>query len=162
MITIETDLHREFEAAQGRGRKAMDHLVAAGVSVSSFMTSGWPGCDHVATVGRLWHPHPDGRAMIILPVWREPGPLYNDDPRLIDLLAFTVEQPTLWFYRDGVAGLILGDGHLAHSIGSMVPVSLFNTPIAWLRAGCQGAVILEDAERRHSWARTAEQLSEAA
>jgi hypothetical protein len=109
---IETDLHREFEASQTRAREAMDILLAQGVSVTAFMVSAWPGLERVAPVGRLWHPHPDGQAAIVLPVWRGPGPLYEDDPVLVDLVAFRTARPDRWFYRDGAPGLVLGDDRL--------------------------------------------------
>jgi hypothetical protein len=149
MITIETELLRDLEAAQTRSREAMDILLAQGVSVTAFMTSGWPGVDRIVTVERLWRPDPDGQDMIILPVWLGPGPLCDDDPILVDLIAFQVEQPDRWHYRDGKPGLVLGDDQLDDAIGHMCPIWLHENPIDWLRAGCQGAVVLEDAEHRH-------------
>jgi hypothetical protein len=150
MLT-EVDLHRELEAAQSRAREAMDVLVARGVSVTTFMKSGWPGVERVATVGRLWHPDPCGKAMVILPAWLASGPLYESDPILADLIAFAVDQPDRWHYRDGKPGLVLGNDHLDQALHARAAICLHRSPLAWLRAGCQGAVILEDAERRHGW-----------
>jgi hypothetical protein len=155
-------LLREFEAAQARAHEAMDLLVTKGVSVSSFMTSGWPGVDSVKVVGRLYHPHPHGYAMIILPVWYGHGPLYLDSPVLADLVAFRVDQPDRWFYRDGKPGLVLGNESLDHAITTATPITLFETPLAWLQGGCDGAVILEDAEGRRERGRMAAAWSSAA
>ena len=161
MLT-ELDLLRDFEASQARARQAMDLLLAEGVSVTAFMTSGWPGVDRLATVGRLWHPHPSGQDMVILPVWRGPGPLYEADPILADLIAFTTAQPDHWFYRLGVQGLVLGDDHLGHALAGRLAICLHSTPLAWLQAGCDGAAPLELAERRHDRERMADRWRAAA
>jgi hypothetical protein len=149
MAMNELDLLRDLEAAQARAREAMDLLEAAGVSVTAFMTSGWPGIERVATVGRLWHPHPSGTNMVVLPAWLGPGPLYHDDPLLVDLIAFTVDLPEVWLYRDGKPGLVLGDDHLEQAIQGAAPIRLFDSPLAWLRAGSAGSVVLDHTELRH-------------
>jgi hypothetical protein len=156
MITIETDLIRDFEASQTRAREAMDMLLALDVEVTSFLVSGWPGVDRVTTVGRLWHPDPCGKDMIILPVWRGPGPLYEPDPILIDLLAFTTGDPDTWYYRVGGPGPVLGDDHLHRALAGRLAIHLHEDPLAWLQADCEGAVILEDAERRRDRERMAD------
>ena len=161
MIT-EIDLHRDFEAAQARAREAMDLLLAMNVEVTAFMTSGWPGVERVTTVSRLWHPNPSGQDMIILPVWRGPGPLYEADPIMVDLLAWAAAEPDRWYYRDGAAGLVLGDDHLGQALVARAPICLHETPLAWLQAGCDGAVILEDAERHHDRERMADRWRVAA
>ena len=147
MAMNELDLLRELEAAQARAREAMDLLLALDVGVTAFMTSAWPGMERITTVGRLWHPDPCGLDAIVLPVWRGPGPLYDADPVLIDLIAFAAEHPDRWYYSDGKPGLVLGDGHLDQAVHTAVPIRLFDSPLAWLQSGAQGAAIRRSGRR---------------
>jgi hypothetical protein len=150
MLT-ELELVRDFEAAQTRARESMDLLLAQGVNVTAFTVSGWPGVERAVATGRLFHPNPTGTDMVVLPIWHGQGPLYNPDPVLADLLAFQTDQPGRWYYRDGKPGLVLGDDMLDQALNAAAPVLLHPSPLAWLRSGCTGAVILEQAERRHGW-----------
>ena len=144
----ELDLRRELHHAQRREIEVMHVLEAAGVSVSAFMVSGWPGVARVKVVERLYHPHPMGRDMVILPAWLGAGPLY-DNPVLADLLAFDAARPARWFNRIGESGLVLGAEFVGHALNSGEPIRLCPTPLAWLQAGCLGgAVMLDDAEVR--------------
>ena len=151
----ELDLCREMHHAQRREIEAMRVLEGAGVSVSAFMVSGWPGLSKVKVVGRIWQPHPLGRDAIVLPAWHGVGPLYLDSPVLADLLAFTVVQPSRWYYRLGEPGLVLGAEFLDHALTTGEPIRLFESPLAWLRSGgLGGSVLLDDAETRVERART--------
>ena len=53
-------------------------------------------------------------------------------------------------------------GHLDQALAGRHAILLHESPLAWLRAGCDGAVILEDAERRHDRERMADRWRAAA
>ncbi len=47
-------------------------------------------------------------------------------------------------------------GHLDQALDGRFAIRLHPTPLAWLQAGCDGAVVCDDAELRHDRARMAD------
>ncbi|MCA1653678.1 MAG: hypothetical protein ABR588_05965 [Sphingomicrobium sp.] len=82
----------------------------------------------------LYAPSCDGAPHLILPVF--------EDGELVDLVAFTSEQPLAWLLRIGVGwSLGLLDGFERHSWEP--EVRLWASPLDWLRAGCDGLCVLD-------------------
>ena len=61
---------------------------------------------------------------------------------LVDLLAFDIDEPKRWWLRVG-AGVILGSYWAEKADWLGEPLYLFGNPLSWLKAECQGAVILD-------------------
>lgn len=132
----------------------------------------WLGIDAFAldVVGGLGHafvqPNDDGTyspeegtvSAVIMPV-------FTDDfdghchalgfaPALIDLVAWDPREPSRWWCRIGGSlsdPLFLGAWNLERAMGApppgqpdrRAPVALHPSPLAWLRAGCDGAVLVD-------------------
>ena len=104
-----------------------------------------PGCGgvHVAGIepaGERFEPRGDG----LLAAWCDA--LAEDAETVVDVVAWPVEQPAHWWTLSGFASA-LGMAHAAnaatYSFGGAL--HLHRTPLAWLQAGCDGAVILDPA-----------------
>ncbi len=106
----------------------------------------------IGTTGRLWMPEPTGTPAFVLPVWDGPAPsIYCgvETPMLIDMIAWSPDDPTCWWYRTGDGDALGIDNlDLAHVEGW--PISLHRAPLDWLRAGCRGACLLGHCEAQ--WA----------
>ena len=82
----------------------------------------------------LYAPSSEGAPHLILPVF--------EDEELVDLVAFTSDQPLAWLLRVGTGwSLGLLDGFERHSWGD--EVRLWATPLDWLRADRDGLCILD-------------------
>ena len=82
----------------------------------------------------LYAPSDEGTPHLILPVFE------NDE--LVDLVAFTSDQPLAWLLRLGTGwSLGLLDGFERHSWE--VEVRLWASPLDWLQADCDGLCILD-------------------
>ena len=68
----------------------------------------------------------------------------------MDLLALRLDKPETWWRRVGELGLILGEDHYLDAIGTGAQITVFDSPVAWLRGNCAGACILDDCEARWS------------
>ena len=83
--------------------------------------------------GRLYQPIDGGLPAIVVPVM--------DGFELIDLLAFDPRAPDRWRLRLGAAALLGSDALDNQLLGK--PLNIYRTPLAWLRAGLDGVVILD-------------------
>jgi len=82
----------------------------------------------------LYAPSDEGKPHLILPVF--------EDGELVDLVAFTSEQPMAWLLRLGTGwSLGLIDGFERHSWED--EVRLWASPLDWLRADRDGLCILD-------------------
>jgi hypothetical protein len=82
----------------------------------------------------LYSPSDEGTPHLLLPVF--------EDHELVDLVAFTSDQPLAWLLRLGVGwSLGLIDGFERHSWQD--EVRLWASPLDWLRADCDGLCILD-------------------
>ncbi len=109
------------------------------------------GASRIHQVGRTFAPAGYGRWHLVLPVWEGPAPdIFEpvERPVLLDLLAWHPDNPELWLYRIGAAGLILGEHRYLEALRAGQPFRAFATPLEWLQADCHGTVFLDDAERR--------------
>ncbi len=104
-------------------------------------------------------PSPEGFPAIIVAAWSPAAPsIYCavEDPEIVDLIAFRTDDPGCWWYRNGELGLVLGEDRYLAAIEAGASLRLFDSPLAWLRGGCAGAVFLDDVEARWSAERCAE------
>lgn len=106
------------------------------------------------TVGTMWLPSEDGRPLVVLQVFM--GMRIDDDaeeaePLICDLVAFDPAKPGEWFMRRNEYGMALGGDKLAACGASYFhepEVRLYETPLSWLLAGCDGACLLSGRECR--------------
>ena len=61
-----------------------------------------------------------------------------------------------WWSRLGEAGLILGEDHYLAAVSEGEAVRVFDSPVVWLRGGCDGSVFLDDVEARWEMERQGE------
>jgi hypothetical protein len=82
----------------------------------------------------LYAPSDEGAPHLVLPVF--------EDGELVDLVAFTAQQPLAWLLRLGTGwSLGLIDGLERHSWQE--EVRLWASPLDWLRADCDGLCVLD-------------------
>jgi hypothetical protein len=126
----------------------MAALVAAGV--------GWPAITNAVPVhatvkvtGPSFEFSDSGRSAYVMPVRTISllGPEGADpievirDGSIVDLIAFHPAHPDLWALRHGLANWL---GAVEPQYLDPDPVPVWRTPLAWLRAGCRGLVLLGD------------------
>ncbi len=154
----------EFDCAwRNRTQEHREHLVAAGVTFESMLRAGDLGVARIATTGRLYMPAPNGFPVLIMAVWSPAPPsIYTivEDPEILDLIALRLDQPSTWWRRIGEVGLVLGEDHYLDAIETGVPVTVLDSPVAWLQGNCDGIVFLDDAEARWAAERFAEDEAE--
>ena len=112
-----------------------------------WLDCGMPGLATVSKFADRFEFAADGRPAIIVPCYDTLPDLLQADPErhiahLIDLVAVDVDQPDQFWCRRGEA-LILGAVYLEIAGQEGEPVPVFHNPLAWLRAGGEGIVILD-------------------
>ncbi len=135
------------------------HLDDAGVSFEAICRAGYVAIERIATTGRLYMPAPDGFPVLIMAIWAPAPPsIYTvvESPEILDLLALRLDQPETWWRRVGEPGLVLGEDRYLAAVDGATPLSVFDSPLAWLQGGCDGVVLLDDAEARWTAERSAE------
>jgi hypothetical protein len=145
----------EFDAqAAAATREDLDALAAAGVS-RDFLWMG-PARFGVAEIeadgDRTYQPIKGGTNTVIVPA--DPLPPLSDpacldwDPG--DLIAFRLADPSRWWVRTGAAPF-LGFSAVEYAEHFRTPLRLWSSPLAWLRAAGDGAVILDPAIDLRLW-----------
>lgn len=144
---MSADLKAEWEMSlDNPDRTPLEQFSALGVEFDSLLACGYWGGARVCCEGQNWSPDESGEPMIIQPVYADEIPSVEccvDDPLLVDLIAWRIEQPERWWYRRGELGLVLGAieieraRHFGHSL------HLYRTPLNWLRARGRGACVLD-------------------
>ena len=89
----------------------------------------------------------DGRVAVIVPCYDPiPGMLDANAERhlehLVDLVAVDLDHPDRFWRRRGEA-LVLGAAYLEIAGQEGEPITVFKTPMSWLRSGGAGVVILD-------------------
>ncbi len=74
-----------------------------------------------------------------------------DGEAVVDLVAWSIDDPTRWWTAIG-AGVVLGEAFAANPNAGLCGEALriLRTPLAWLRAQCEGIVLL-DRTRAGRW-----------
>ncbi len=156
----EADLAAEFDIAwRNRTDNHRAHLAEAGITFEAMLRAGDLGVERIAYAGRLYTPSPAGFPAVILAIWSPAPPsIYCaiEDPEILDLITFRTDDPGRWWHRIGEPDLILGEDRYLDATQTGAPLKVFESPVAWLRGGCGGCVILDDAEARWTTERFAE------
>lgn len=150
------DLHIELKEAMEHGTEFGGFSVLTeGITRRAIERCGGLGVMKITTTGRTFAPAIDDDegavSAVIVPVW-EP------DLGLVDLMAFRRHRPALFFARIGYAKCL--GGWFADDVRSRTTLwalpsdihpslPLFPNPLSWLRAGCQGTVLLHQAWISH-------------
>lgn len=138
------DLIQEFQAANGRLIQSnFDRLQSLGVP-----SSAWFGSPSLVGAVRLleadgerYVPGDSGAAACVVPVFTggPVGQLWD----VVDLVAFTVDQPARWWLRKGNGVLLGPDWPDYCTTLANDPLPLFSTPLYWLRAGGRGSCVVD-------------------
>jgi hypothetical protein len=142
------DLAREYAALlRSTPFEALAPLVAASVPWRAIATAAPAVAKITAAKDGTFRPDPDGRTAFVLPV-RVDNPLTPEaaDPdaavaagAIADLIALHPRAPDRWVTRTGAAEWL---GACGPQYLDPDPVPVRRSPLAWLRAGCSGLVIL--------------------
>lgn len=141
------DLAAEYRAALlATRREDLRTLLAAGIGLQT-IAALVPGVARITVAGSTYQPDPTGGAAFLLPV-RVDHPLTPEAPdpvnvvragAIVDLLAFHPAHQFRWALRRD-------DGEWLGAIEPQYldpePVPVWRSPLAWLRSGCCGLVIL--------------------
>ena len=155
------DLHAELKEAMRQVAEFGGFTVLAdalGITPIAMVECGGLGVLRVVTKGRQFVVATDddnsAPMAVIVPVWE---PALGGD--LVDLLAFRLDRPASFLVRIGYAKClgtsfadqVRGRTPLWALPGDIHPtLELFPNPLAWLLAGCQGTVILNEAWLQYS------------
>ena len=125
-----------------------DGLACIGIDRRIANRAGGLAWARIITAGRGFDFDHAGTPAIIQPVWRGLAPSIESDverPNLADMIAWHPAEPRRWWYRWDCDSPALGDEYVedAHAAG---PLFCHLTPLAWLRSGCRGTVLLHFAE----------------
>lgn len=135
-------------------QRHLDHVKSLGISTQTItghalrframgfgVTSGTFGGDGLYVPG-------DGPAMIVLPIM--------EGGDLVDLVAWRTTHPCRWGLRTGV-GWALGADNLCAFGQWSDSVTLHDSPLEWLRAGCEGGCVVDwnapEVEKLAGWAK---------
>jgi hypothetical protein len=136
----------EFTAATvAAKRQAFDYLVAQGVPPNWLW--GGPmrfGVVEIITDRRTYQPMRGGRRALVVPAIPLRVGFFDDD--IGDLIAWLPDNPGRWWHRAGVANFLNFEA-VERADFFEEPLSLWATPLSWLQAGGEGAVVLD--ERAH-------------
>lgn len=143
------DLLAELRAAwAAMNRDHRTELIAAGILVEIIELYPLIGTASVRLQGRLYEPAPDGRPAYITPVLvadpaspetPAPGTYACHLGEIVDLVAWHPAYPERWALRVGAASWL---GCIEPQYMDPEPVCIRRSPLAWLRAGCDGLAIL--------------------
>lgn len=81
-----------------------------------------------------WFEDTEGRSLLTLPI--SAGGVWDDETPITEILAFDPERPRQ-VYKISDVPVVLGRGALARSRSDGSPITLFETPLDYLRAWCR-------------------------
>lgn len=86
-----------------------------------------------------------GEFMILQAVWEDQPARGNEvrHPIIYDIIAWHPRSPRKWFFLRGEPCLILGERAYFDATIHHEPLLLKPHPLAWLKSGCEGAVLLD-------------------
>jgi hypothetical protein len=133
------ELLNEFTAATAAAeREDFDYLITEGVPRNWLWCGPMRfGIAPITTSGATYEPIVAGKRAFLLPA----APL-DDDEDIVDLVAWHPDEPCQWWSRLGVAP-ILNPAAIDRAEIFREPLSLHSSPMAWLQAGGEGAVVLD-------------------
>ena len=100
---------------------------------------------YAVPTGKFFEPHEHGSFFVAQAVWYDMPSAHNEieEPLLFDIIAWHPEKPRQWYFLRGEAGLILGEKAMFQAAILHEPLLLHSSPLAWLRSGCKGCVLLD-------------------
>ena len=136
------DRHREqpFELLDElriarRGNRA-DEILVERHGVTDIAARQLCGLAKIVRMGtRFFEFSPGGASHIIVPV------IDCHERSIVDLLAFSSDEPNKWLFRIGSERLLDGDALGDQHLGK--PLHIFRTPLSWLKCRCAGVVIFD-------------------
>jgi len=135
------DLYAEHDAALRQMRQThFDWFQAQGVGGHAFVDAGLFGADSVSFEGACYEPTPYGEPAIIQPV------IEHDE--IVDLLAWSPKQPDRMATRLDYAAVLNLDA-VSYADWHKTPLVVHATALDWLRASCNGAVVID---MQRAWA----------
>lgn len=137
MSAVDLDVEMK-EAAKASSLVHAKALIGLGVSLDTVADLrrhhwGW-GVTHASDAGDGLYCPGEGPLHLVLPVY--------EDGELVDLSAFRSADPTTWLLRTGF-GWALGLEHGLERLTWGDPVTLYVSPLDWLRAGADGLCVLD-------------------
>lgn len=131
---IGSELRQEALAyARNRTIAATDRMVALGIP-RDLCGELALGVARIELHGRYWEPADHGLTCITLPLWA------GDDA--IDVLALDVSDERKWWRRADLAPVI-DELEIRRAVHFDEPLVIHRTPLAWLRSGGVGTVVLD-------------------
>ena len=143
------DMLAELRAARA-AMTAEDRAELIGAGIPADIINRYPliGIAPMRIDNGLWQPASDGRPAFVTPVLigdlvspETPDPLVyaRHLGGIVDLVAWHPKHPEHWALRVGAATWL---GCIEPQYLDPDPVAIRRSPVAWLRAGCDGLVIL--------------------
>ena len=144
------DLMREWRDTDPITTEQISQLEDLGVTREAIQRAGGLGSALVRDIGgRIYTTDSDGVQAVVQAVWAGSAPsIFQvvECPVIFDLICWTPEDPTLWLYRLGDAGGVLGAENLEFAHAEGLPISFATTPRDWLIGDCRGACLLDYCE----------------
>lgn len=129
-------VHFEHHAAASSiNQRHLDWLSRQGVTGQALIDAGLVGVDYVRLEGDNYEPEDEGGVGAFI------NPVYEHGA-LVDLCAWLPGRPSRFALRRGV-GCGLGDASMSKADWNEEPLKIHPHPLAWLQAGCDGAVVLD-------------------
>lgn len=135
---------------------AIGQLRQRGVTYEAMLAAYMPGGARIRVPNKgFWLPDENGKPAVLLPVvagilMHENG--VDREPIVADILAFDPAKPAEWGLRYNESGVALGGDNLErcgrHGMADF-EITLYPDPLAWLKAGARGAVLLKGRECRN-------------
>jgi hypothetical protein len=140
----------EFTAATAETRRRhFDFLEGQGVP-RHYLWGGSMrfGTAEIITSGTTYEPMPGGKRAFIVPAVPLRDDVFDDD--VGDLIAWFPDNPSRWWHRFGLVPFLNFEA-VERAAWFREPLSLWSTPLSWLRAAGKGAVILDNAVHLPLW-----------
>lgn len=135
------DLLNEFAVTATKAAECASWLAGQGIGPDIVYRPGASivGVCRAHIEGDRWQPDPDGKPVLVSPVTYETRACCLD---LIDLVCWQPGSPGKWSLRTGY-GTALGENAIGYAWQTERPLVLNESPMEWLRANGEGAVILD-------------------
>jgi len=126
--------------------KALVLLKRQGVTFQTFLKCGSPAVAQGVTNKNYWEINNNAAPLIVLPVYDGPVPSIYwpvDDPVLCDLVAWRQNDPHNWHFLVGDYPAFLGQFWADDAAFVHDNITLYSTPLDWLRGDGSGSVVLD-------------------
>ena len=143
---MSADLEHIWTACDARmSGRAVAKATSLGIPPDTFKRKPCLGATaaHLDQATRSWQPvsSHEGTPVLVVPLGdRAPHDMSLES--LDDLLAFEPDKPERWYWLHGGVPILTPEA-LDKARHFEEPVRLHSTPLAWLKADCEGAVVLD-------------------